>query len=153
MYQIVATAVAALFVFAIPALPSETQAAIDEATKAKVREAIQKYVERDAQLKEAFLILDPRTGEPLRLAFDNVHAGVKPHEKGYVACVDFKDGVGKVYDVDIVVGSRPDRMEVAKVFIHKVEGKAITAKQAISCTGSERVPLLRLAGPAADHIQ
>jgi 2-keto-3-deoxy-L-rhamnonate aldolase RhmA len=79
-----ATVVGALMVVAGPALASATQTAIDETTKAHVRQAIEKYIERDAQLKEAFLIIDPRTEEPLRLAFDNVHAGVELHEKGYV---------------------------------------------------------------------
>ena len=128
MHSVVIMAVAALFVLPTSVSPSGTQAEITETTKAQVIDAIEKYVEQDAQVKEAFLVLDPRNGEPLRLAFDHVHAGVEPHEKGYAACVDFKDRAGKVYDVDIVVGKTAKRMEVAKVFLHKVEGKAVTAK-------------------------
>jgi hypothetical protein len=123
-----ATVVCALMVLASPALASGSQTAIDETTKAQVLEAIETYVEQDAQVKEAFLILDPRTGEPLRLAFDHVHAGVKPHDEGYVACVDFKDSFGKVYDVDIVTKKSSQQFEVAKAFLHKVEGKNVVAK-------------------------
>ena len=120
---------AALSLFAPAwALSREGQAAMDEGTKAQVRETIQQYVERDVQLKDAFLVLDPRTGEALRLAFDHVHAGVKPHEKGHLACVDFKGQTGKVYDVDIVAGKSQDGWRVTKVFLHKVEGKALDAK-------------------------
>lgn len=110
------------------AVVGEGQAALDEAAKTQVRNAIQQYVERDVKLKESFLVLDPRTGEPLRLAFDNVHAGVKPHENGHLACVDFKDRAGKVHDVDVVVGKAGDAWRVEKVFLHKVEGMPVTAK-------------------------
>jgi hypothetical protein len=73
------------------------------------------------------LVLDPRSGTPLRLAFDHVHEGVKAHTTGYVACVDFKDASGKIYDVDVVVGS--DARRIQEVFLHKVDGKAITAEK------------------------
>jgi len=123
-----ATVVSALMVLASPALVSGAQTDPDEATKAQVREAIEQYVEQDARVKEAFLILDPRNGEPLRLAFDYVHEGVEPHDQGYVACVDFKDRAGKVYDVDIVMETGSDGLDVAKVFLHKAEGKEVAAK-------------------------
>ena len=50
--------------------------------------------------------------EPLRLEFDYVHQGVKPHEDGYLACVDFKDAAGTVYDVDVVVSPSGATMAV-----------------------------------------
>jgi hypothetical protein len=121
-------ALASLLFLPATASPGGDQAAPDEATKAQVRSAIQKYVEEDVALKDAFLVIDPRTGEPLRLAFDNVHAGVTPHEKGYLACADFKDRTGKVYDVDLVVGKARDRWEAKKVLLHKIDGKLLTEK-------------------------
>ncbi len=124
--QVIAT-VAGVLGLTLPVALAETQAEISEATKAQVIEAIESYVERDSRVKEAFLLLDPRSGEPIRLSLDHVHEGVEAHEQGYVACVDFKDGAGRLYDVDIVVGKSAP-MEIAKAFLHKAEGKAVTPK-------------------------
>lgn len=108
------------------ALAGEGPGPIDEETKIQVREEIERYVKRDIRLKESFFILDRRTGEPLRLTFDYVHEGVKPHAQGYVSCVDFKDRSGRVYDVDLVVGGEGKNMVVREVFLHKVDGKPVT---------------------------
>lgn len=89
---------------------------------------IESYVQNDARVKEAFLVLDPRSGEPIRLTFDHVHEGVEAHDEGYVACVDFKDRTGKVYDVDVVVGKDAGPEQVAKVFLHKVDGEPVTPR-------------------------
>jgi hypothetical protein len=51
-----------------------------------------------------------------------VHQAVKNHEKGHLACVDFKDSAGKAYDVDVVVGKKA----VSQVFLHKVDGAPVT---------------------------
>ncbi|HEX9722794.1 MAG TPA: hypothetical protein VGC53_00760 [Vicinamibacteria bacterium] len=123
-----ATLAGALMVLATPALAGGPQTAIDETTKAQVLETIEAYVKGDAQVKEAFLILDRRNGEPLRLAFDHMHAGVEPHEEGYAACVDFKDASGTVYDVDIVIERGSDPLRVVKAFLHKVDGKEVASK-------------------------
>jgi len=100
---------------------------VDEATRKQVQGEIKSYVDRDTDVKGRFLILDPRSDEPLALTFDHVHEGVHPHDRGYVACVDFKDRTGKVYDVDFVIGkaSGSDSFAVREVHLHKVDGKAV----------------------------
>ena len=103
-----------------------SQTPIDEETKKETLAAIERYVKKDIELKQSFLIVDPRTGEPLRLTFDYVHQGVKPHAKGYLACVDFKDAAGSAYDdVDVVVARSGSEMTVQEVFLHKVDGTPV----------------------------
>ena len=102
---------------------------VDADTKARVLGAIEAYVKEDEALKEKFLVLDPRSDEPLvALSFDHVHAGVHPHEQGYRACVDFTDDAGDLYDVDVVVSlDDQEGSTVQKVWLHKVAGEAVEA--------------------------
>jgi hypothetical protein len=69
---------------------------------------------------------DPRSRQPVTLNLDRVHERVKPHEKGYVACLDPKDRSGTVYGVEVVAGKTNDRMEVREVYLHKVDGKPVS---------------------------
>ncbi len=118
-----ALAVISLFLLGTGGLyASDEKTAVDEGTKAKVRQEIERYVSSDTQLKKYFLIIDPRTDRVLRLTFDHVHDGVAAHPKGYVACADFRDKAGKLYDVDIVV----DPAQVREIYLHKVDGKPIS---------------------------
>jgi len=101
---------------------------VDDATKTRVLRAIETYVREDQALKTKFLVLDPQSGQPLSLAFDHVHSGVHPHEKGYRACVDFKDEAGTLYDVDVVVAVEDDGDDVVRaVWVHKVAGEPVDA--------------------------
>ena len=104
------------------------QSPIPEKTEQQALEAIERYVKRDVELKDGFLIVDPRTKTPLRLEFDYVHTGVKSHPDGYLACVDFKDASGTVYDIDVVVAGSGEKMAVYDVFVHKVDGKMVDKK-------------------------
>ena len=100
---------------------------VDETTKAAVQEAIHAYIEEDLARKETFLILDPRSGEPLSLAFDHVHSGVYPYEQdAYRACVDFMDAADVLYDVDFTVAIDEDgEATVDEIWVHKVGGEAV----------------------------
>ncbi len=98
---------------------------VDAQTRERVTTAIADYVRHDSQLKGGFLIIDPRTDAPLELAFDHVHEGVHATEDGaWVACVDFTDTAGALYDVDVVV-RLGEEAEVERVFLHKVNGRAV----------------------------
>ncbi len=97
----------------------------DAQTRERVTTAIGDYVRHDSQLKGAFLIVDPRTDAPLKLAFDHVHEGVKPAGEGaWLACVDFTDSAGVPYDVDVVV-RLGEKAAVERVYLHKVDGQAV----------------------------
>lgn len=109
-------------------LAAEQSAQVDQKTTKQVLAEIERYVANDMRLKQYFLIVDPRTEEPLRLMFDHVHTGLGKHADGYAACVDFKDAGGKVFDVDIVVARSYGKLEVRKVFLHKVNGEPVAAK-------------------------
>jgi hypothetical protein len=112
-----------------PADADDSAGDVPEATRTKVLTTIKEYVERDVAIKQSFLIVDSRTGEPLKLAFDHVHQGVKPEGGGYLACVDFKDAAGKVYDVDVVVDVAGAEPRVTAVHLHKIGGEAVTGEQ------------------------
>ncbi len=104
------------------------EAAVSPKTAKEAQRAIHQYMERDAKVKGAFLLLDPRTGSPLVLNFDHVHEGVESHADGLAACVDFKDANGVIYDVDVVV-ERSRGYAVRQVFLHKVDGKPLAAPE------------------------
>jgi hypothetical protein len=114
-----------LFVLFAGNLYAGEPSTLDEATKSKVRQEIERYVTTDTQLKKSFLLIDPRTDRVLRLTFDHVHEGIMPHPKGYAACADFKDKSGKVYDVDIVVDATKEQVQVQEIHLHKVGGKKV----------------------------
>ncbi len=103
----------------------DTVEPVDEATKAKVRGAIENYVTTDVRLKKFFFLIDPRSNATLRLRFDHVHEDVSTSPKGYVACVDFKDRAGKVYDVDLTVRVDEESARVEEITLHKVNGKPV----------------------------
>ncbi len=122
-----ALVVGTLFLLGTGALyASDEKTTVDEGTKAKVRQEIERYVSSDTQLKKYFFIIDPRTDKVLRLTFDHVHDGVAAHPKGYVACADFRDKAGKLYDVDIVVDAASDTAQVREIYLHKADGKLIS---------------------------
>lgn len=105
---------------------SDEKTTVDEGTKAKVLQEIERYVSADTQLKKYFFIIDPRTDRVLRLTFDHLHDGVAAHPKGFVACADFKDKAGKLFDVDIVVDAASESIQVREIYLHKVDGKPIS---------------------------
>src|SRR5713101_6348828 len=85
-----------LVVAAAGPLRGAEAAAVPAAAATRVKAVIERYVEHDVAVKKAFLLLDPRTGEALRLTFDHVHPGAETKGSQQVACVDFKDAAGKV---------------------------------------------------------
>lgn len=111
-----------------PLRAAEPAAEVPAATRDVVLQAIQEYVEQDIARKGKFLVLDPRTGEPLALAFDHVHQGVKPNGDGFLACVDFKSADGAVHDVDVMVDLAGGEARVTGVLLHKVAGQPVEAK-------------------------
>lgn len=119
---------------AILAFVGGAAASLAETPKPSERErqqavaAIERYVREDAAIKGSFLIVDPRSAQPLALTFDHVHSGVKPDGEGYLACVDFKDTRGRLYDVDVVVKLDGESAKVQAVRLHKVEGQSIAAE-------------------------
>ncbi len=98
---------------------------VDAQTRERVTAAIADYVRHDSQLKGGFLIVDPRTEAPVKLAFDYVHEGVHSTGDGaWIACVDFTDAAGAIHDVDVVV-RLGEEAEVERVFLHKVNGQTV----------------------------
>jgi hypothetical protein len=119
-----------LMAFGPAAMASAMEAPpLSDDQRQQVLDSIERYVQTDAAIKGTFLIVDPRSLKPLVLTFDHVHSTVKPAGDGYLACVDFRDASGRLYDVDVVVTLDGASPEVQTVRLHKVEGVAITADQ------------------------
>ena len=89
--------------------------------------AIESFVEADINLRGAFLVIDPRTNEVLKLNLEKVHKERLSHigDDVYFACADFNADNGKVYDLDIFLhGTNTDNLTVTEISVHKEEGKA-----------------------------
>jgi hypothetical protein len=71
-------------------------------------------------------LTDPRSGQPVALRFDHVHADVKETPGGrYLACVDFRSATGSVYDVDYYVAGPAGTLQVQDVVMHQTAGQTV----------------------------
>ena len=89
--------------------------------------AIESFVEADINLRGAFLVIDPRTNEALKLTLEKVHKERLSHvgDDVYFACADFNADNGKVYDLDIFLhGKNTDNLTVTEISVHKEDGEA-----------------------------
>ena len=89
--------------------------------------AIESFVEADINLRGAFLVIDPRTNEVLKLYLEKVHKERLSHigDNVYFACADFNADDGKVYDLDIFLhGTNTDELTVTEISVHKEDGQA-----------------------------
>jgi hypothetical protein len=97
-------------------------------SKDNLAEAIEAYVEHEAELKGGyFLVFDPKSEKPLVLTLKKVHKERLANiSKGvYFACADFVTPNGKVYDLDIFMeGPDAGDLTVTEVAVHKESGKA-----------------------------
>ena len=91
---------------------------------AKVRVAVERYVQRDEQLKGAFFLRDPVDKAVRDLRFDHVHKGVeKTPDNLYTVCVDFLDQSKNRLDIDFYLRpTNTDDFQVSKIRINKVKG-------------------------------
>ena len=89
--------------------------------------AIESFVEADITLRGAFLVIDSRTNEVLKLTLEKVHKERLSHigDDVYFACADFNADDGRVYDLDIFLqGKNTDNLTVTEISVHKEDGKA-----------------------------
>lgn len=91
---------------------------------AKVRAAIEQYVQQDTKLKGGFLLRDPKEQQVRDLALDFVHSGLESGPGGtQVMCVDFLDRSKNRLDIDFFVKPAPSgELQVTDIKIHKVNG-------------------------------
>ena len=105
--------------------PQVTQG--EKITLKNLARAIESFVEADINLRGAFLVIDPRTKEVLKLNLEKVHKERLSHvgDDVYFACADFNADNGKVYDLDIFLhGKNTDNLTVAEISVHKEDGIA-----------------------------
>lgn len=93
---------------------------------AKVRAAIEQYIQHDTKLKGGFLLRDPKEHQVRELTLDFVHNGLESGPAGtQVMCVDFLDRSKNRLDIDFYVKPSPSgELQVTDIKIHKVNGTA-----------------------------
>ena len=100
------------------------QKEIKQEVVAKVRTAVEQYVQQDEQLKGDFFLRDSidKTIRDLRL--DYVHKGVERSvDNLYSVCVDFLDRSNKRLDIDFYLKPTDSGdFQISKIRIHKVNG-------------------------------
>lgn len=97
----------------------EVPPTVAEDVKSTVVERIQAY-------NDTIPIAHPETGERVELVFDHVHEEVAATPGGrYVACVDFLDPDGTVWDVDYYVGEQDGGYAVEDVLIHTIDDENV----------------------------
>ena len=120
---LVTLGVLALAVGTMVPLSAQSKAPADPQI-AKVRVAIEQYVERDTKLKGGFFLRDAKEQIVRDLKLDFVHEGIEKGAGGQqVMCVDFLDRNQTRLDVDFSVKPAPSgELQVTDIKIHKVNG-------------------------------
>ena len=99
----------------------------EKITMQNLARAIESFVDADINLRGAFLVIDPRTNEVLKLNLEKVHKERLSHvgDNVYFACADFNADDGTVYDLDIFLqGKNTDNLSVTEISVHKEDGNA-----------------------------
>ena len=99
----------------------------EKITMQNLARAIESFVEADINLRGAFLVIDPRTNDVLKLNLKKVHKERLSHvgDNVYFACADFNADDGTVYDLDIFLqGNNTDNLSVTEISVHKEDGIA-----------------------------
>tara|TARA_B100000315_G_scaffold202592_1_gene195338 strand:+ start:138 stop:611 length:474 start_codon:yes stop_codon:yes gene_type:complete len=99
----------------------------EKITMQNLARAIESFVEADINLRGAFLVIDPRTNDVLKLNLEKVHKERLSHvgDNVYFACADFNADDGTVYDLDIFLqGNNTDNLSVTEISVHKEDGIA-----------------------------
>ena len=101
------------------------QAVQAEPSAEQIRQAIESYVKGLEAKDGAFAIQDELTGATRKLTFVQVHERVGKTGDLYYSCTDMRDAsTGELLDLDFDVDATGDRLQVADVRIHKLEGQA-----------------------------
>lgn len=91
---------------------------------AKVRAAIERYVQQETKLKGGFFVRDPQENQVRDLTFDLVHQDIEAKPGNLqVVCVDFQDRAKNRLDLDFSLKpTASGDLEVTAIKIHKVNG-------------------------------
>ncbi len=96
--------------------------AINGEMRDEIQQAMKAYIERNT-LDGKYIIYDAVKGEMKRLKFKDIHKGIDRKGEFYVSCVDFVDGAGNLYDVDLLVAPKDGSMQVFQALVHAINGK------------------------------
>ena len=116
----------ALIVFALflPFTLSKGKEELVIPTTESVRQSITGYILTDIKLKGGFFLYDPNLMRVVGMRFDRVHKNITRTDQGqFIACVDMQDVRGSLYDLDLHMRETDEGLKLAKLVIHKVNGK------------------------------
>ena len=89
-----------------------------------IRAAMKQYVIDKSKATGTFDIYDPEAKTTRKLELIRVHERVGKTGNYYYSCADFKDTqTGQLFDLDLDVEDKNDRLSVVDVRIHKEDGK------------------------------
>ena len=115
-----------LIVFALflPFTLSKGEETLVRPTMESVRQTITGYILSDIKLKGGFFLYDPILMRVVGMRFYRVHKNITRTNQGqFTACVDMQDVRGSLYDLDLHMRETDEGLKLAKLVIHKVNGK------------------------------
>lgn len=100
----------------------------EEVTFRDVATVISDYIEKDEVLKGRFMIYDEKNDMVRHLNFERLHTVNQLDTGSFFVCADFEDQNGNKLDIDFYIDTDTEDgdLEVSKLLIHKVNGKAIS---------------------------
>jgi len=90
----------------------------------KIKEAVSGWVAEQAG-EEGIFNVPPRGGRDVAGTMGEFHTVHQNDADTYTVCVDFADG-DKTYDVDFFVDRTAEGLMVRDVYLHKIDGEAVS---------------------------
>lgn len=115
-----------LFVLAsfLPFTPSKGEEDLVKPSMESVRQSITGYILSDIKFKGGFFLYDSNLMRVVGMRFERVHKSITRSNQGqFIACVDMRDVRGSLYDLDLHMRETDEGLKLAKLVIHKVNGK------------------------------
>lgn len=105
-------------------MPAHVLAQSSKPDPAKVRAAIDRYVQQETKLKGGLFVRDAQEDQVLDLTFDRVHQDIESKAGNLqVVCVDFQNRAKNRLDLDFSLKPTVSGdLEVTAIKIHKVNG-------------------------------
>ncbi len=113
-----------VFALLLPFTPSKGEEEPMRPTMESVRQSITGYILGDIKLKGGFFLYDSNLMRVVGMRFERVHKSITRTNQGqFIACVDMRDVRGSLYDLDLHMRETDEGLKLAKLVIHKVNGK------------------------------
>ncbi len=118
--------VVASIIFMLLSITLVVFAGDDPSIKGEQRQGIQMAMlmhVNDNTVNGNYYIYDGVTNDVKSLNYKKLNSGIVKKEKFYVSCANFTDGMGKPYDIDLLVAEKNGSYKVVDSIVHKVDGE------------------------------